>query len=103
MLSPKLSITAVDASMHAGDVTMTAGSASSNINRLSLISDSIDVVAKRMNQAVKNSIRRIEQIELVSAGQMIQSVRNLFSVKARHSAVTAESDVKINGKRIHIG
>jgi hypothetical protein len=57
----------------------------------------------RMIQRIKDSFRIIERIEQVSAVDIIQNIKNAFIQRSRQVDITAKSDVKINGERIHMG
>lgn len=85
------------------DMQAAGESFSGSLKKMQLISDTIDVVAQRLTHRLKSSYRWIEEIEHTAAGQMLHRVRNLFSVRSRHSTITAEQDVKINGERVHLG
>ena len=58
---------------------------------------------ERMIQRIKDSFRIIERIEQVSAVDIIQNIKNAFIQRSRQVDITAKSDVKINGDRIHMG
>lgn len=85
------------------EMQASADSFTGTLNRVRLVSDAVDVVANRLTERLKTCYRWVEEIEHVTAGQMISTIRNLFSVRARQSAITAKEDVKIDGERVHIG
>lgn len=103
MLAADLNVAAASAHLNIADTQAAGDSFTGTLNKVRLFSDAIDVVAKRVTQRVKTSFRWVEQIEHVTAGQMLHSVRNLFSVRARQTAIKAKDDVKIDGKRVHLG
>jgi hypothetical protein len=57
----------------------------------------------RIIQRIKDSFKIIERIEQVSAVDIIQNIKNAFIQRSRQVDITAKSDVKINGERIHMG
>ena len=75
----------------------------STINEISVIARSVSTVAGLLMQRVRNSFRSVEVLEKVEAGEMISSVKKLFSLRAKQTMLTAEQDVKIDGDRVHIG
>lgn len=103
MLASEVNIAAEKSRFTVGDVQAASESFTGNVNKVRLFSDAIDVVAKRVTHRLKTCFRWVEKIEHVTAGQMVNSVRNLFSVRARQSTIKAKDDVKIDGKRVHLG
>ena len=75
----------------------------SNIKRVKMFAHSIDTVADRVSQHLKNSFRLIEGVDQTKAGEILTTVKNLFSLRSRQAAVLAKQDVKIDGERIHMG
>ena len=57
----------------------------------------------RLIQRLKDSFKIIERIEQVTAVDIIQNIKNAFIQRSRQVDITAKSDVKINGDRIHMG
>ena len=104
-------------SITAQDMVMTGHRGMFQINKVDLVSDtttvhtkssrmfanSIETVANTLTQRLQNSFRYVEKIEQLNAGNLMQSIRSLMSVKARQAVVIAEQDVKIDGERIHMG
>lgn len=103
MLASEVNIAAESSKLTIAQVQALSSSFTGNVGKVRLFSDAIDVVAKRATQRLKTCFRWVEQMEHVTAGQMINSVRNLFSVRARQSSIKAKDDVKIDGKRVHLG
>lgn len=103
MLASEVNVAAETGKLHVADVQAASDSFTGNISKVRLFSEAIDVVAKRATQRLKTCFRWVEQVEHVTAGQMINSVRNLFSIRARQSSIKAKDDVKIDGKRVHLG
>lgn len=103
MLASEVNVAAERSKLTIADIRAASERFTGNVSKVRLFSDAIDVVAKRATQRMKTCFRWVEQIEHVTAGQMINSVRNLFSVRARQSAIKAKDDVKIDGKRVHLG
>lgn len=103
MRASEVNVSAARSRLNLLDIEATADSFTGNLSRVRLVSDAVDVVAKQVTQRLKTCFRWVEEVEQVDAGQMIQKVRNLFSLRARHAAVTAKDDVKINGERVHLG
>lgn len=103
MSASEVSVSAVNGRLNVLDLQATGDSFTGTLNRVHLISDAVDVVAQRVTQRLKSCYRWVEEIEHITAGQMIHKVSNLFSVRARQTAITAKDDVKIDGERLHLG
>ncbi|WP_396586387.1 DUF3540 domain-containing protein [Bermanella sp. R86510] len=63
----------------------------------------VETNTERLISRIKDSFRIIERIEQVSAKDIIQNIKNAFIQRSRQVDITAKSDVKINGDRIHMG
>lgn len=68
-----------------------------------LFSDTVETVAQTLTQRMQNCFRFVDKMDQLNAGNLVQSVRNLMSLKTRQAVVVAEQDVKIDGERIHMG
>ncbi len=66
-------------------------------------SRTIESISERLVQKVKDSFKVIERLEQVSANDIIQNIKNAFIQRSRQVDISAKSDVKINGDRIHMG
>jgi len=74
-----------------------------NTDSTQFTSRTVESNIERMIQRIKDSFRIIERIEQVSAVDIIQNIKNAFIQRSRQVDITAKSDVKINGDRIHMG
>lgn len=68
-----------------------------------LQSRNIESTADRLILKLKDSFKIIERLEQVSARDVIQNIKNAFLQRSRQVDISAKSDVKINGERIHMG
>ncbi len=66
-------------------------------------SRTVESITERLVQKVKDSFKVIERLEQVNANDIIQNIKNAFIQRSRQVDITAKSDVKINGERIHMG
>lgn len=65
--------------------------------------ETVDSHISRVMQRVKDSFKIIERMEQVQARDIIQNIKNAFIQRSKQVDMTAKSDVKINGDRIHMG
>ena len=67
------------------------------------VSNSTHVSTNTLMQKVKDSFKFIERIEHVKAKDIIQTIKNSFIQRSKQVDISAKTDVKINGDRIHMG
>lgn len=96
-------ITASRGQVHAAELKVTNRRADVVTDEVRLVAGSVTTIADRWTQRLKLSFRWIEELEQTSAGQLVQKVRDLFSMQSRQAVLTAKQDVKIDGERIHMG
>jgi hypothetical protein len=66
-------------------------------------SETVESNVTRLIQRIKDSFKMIERLEQVTAQDIIQNIKNAFIQRSKQVDITAKSDVKINGDRIHMG
>lgn len=92
-----------EARVHAGRMSVIADSGEARISAVRLIADRIETVSDRIAQCARQVIRRVEEVESLQAGNVIQRIReNLFS-RSKRVSLTASKDVHVDGERIHMG
>jgi hypothetical protein len=74
-----------------------------NIKNLKTYADTVETVAANLMQTLKNSFRIIEGVDQTRAKDVIQTVKNLYSMRSRQAAILAEKDIKVDAERIHMG
>lgn len=99
------------------DLTVSSGKGLLQIEELSLLSKTssahlssgrvyakqLDIVSETITQRFINSFRFVEKLDQLKAGNIMHTVKNLFSLRTRQAVVLADKDVKIDGERIHMG
>ena len=103
MVSDNINVLAKKGLINISDVAFTGEKATSHISSLSTFAKSIDTVADRLSQKLKNSFRMIEGVDQTKAGDVLTTIKNLFSLRSRQSAILAKKDIKIDAVRIHMG
>ncbi len=108
--SQKIDIAASDINMTSTNTQVTSQQYSHTSQKLDIKSDNtqfysrtIESISERLVQKVKDSFKVIERLEQVNAQDIIQNVKNAFIQRSRQIDISAKSDVKINGERIHMG
>ncbi len=103
MASQELNVAATKATLNIADLAAVGDQLTSNISKIRIFANTIDSVAERLSQRLKNSFRMIEGVDQTRAGDVLTSVKNLFSMRSRQSAILAKKDMKIDAERIHMG
>ena len=106
----KIKISAHDINMTSSNTQVVSQQYSHTSQKLHIKSDTtqfysrtVESVSERLVQKVKDSFKVIERLEQVSANDIIQNIKNAFIQRSRQVDISAKSDVKINGDRIHMG
>jgi len=73
------------------------------IKRVHTIADTVETVADNLLQKLKNSFRVIAGVEQTKSGDVIHTVKNLYSMRSRQAAILAKKDIKVDAERIHMG
>ncbi|MBF0529302.1 MAG: DUF3540 domain-containing protein [Deltaproteobacteria bacterium] len=73
------------------------------MKRLSVVAQTIDTVAERLVQRLKDCFRRVEGMDETRAGQVNIKARELMNLRAGDASITAENDVKVDGATIRLG
>jgi hypothetical protein len=103
MVAGDLNVAAGKGTVNVADILAIANQFTGNISKIRIFADTIDSVAERLSQKLRNSFRMIEGVDHTRAGEVLTTVRNLFSLRSRQAAMLAKKDMKIDAERIHMG
>ena len=103
MIAGDLNVAAGKGIVNVADVMAIGNQFTGNISKIRIFADTIDSVAERLSQKLRNSFRMIEGVDQTRAGEVLTTVKNLFSLRSRQSAMLAKKDMKIDAERIHMG
>ncbi len=98
-----LRATAAEAAFCIGETDLTGNRAKATLRDAALEAENVDTRANRITQRVKRAFRFIEETEVVHAREVLQHVKGLFTSRAKTAVITAAEDMKVDGKRIHLG
>ncbi|HEX7045948.1 MAG TPA: DUF3540 domain-containing protein [Gammaproteobacteria bacterium] len=98
-----LNATAAEAKLCIGDTELSGNRAKATLRDAMLDAENIDTRANRLTQRAKRVFRFIEETEIVHAREILQRVKGLFTSRAKTAVITAAEDMKVDGKRIHLG
>jgi len=98
-----LAVTALRGNIHADEATVSGKLWTGHFEGLSVFAGRIASVVDSVFQRLKDCVRVVEGVDQQSAGDLLHTVRNTFSVRSRYAGVSAREDVRIDGERIHMG
>lgn len=75
----------------------------SKIHNVQTIADTVETVAANLLQKLKNSFRVIEGVDQTKSRDVINTVKNLYSLRSTQAAILAKNDIKVDAERIHMG
>lgn len=99
----RFTATATETCLSSKDVTVWADSMRGCLGTVRVFAKAVEVSADRAVNSARKAIRRIADVEVVYAGNVIQRVRENFVSRAKRTSMTARKDVHIDGERIHMG
>ena len=103
LVSSDLRITAAQGEVNCPRLSFWGRVLEGRIEAIKLIGQTIDTVVERLHQRIKRYYRFVEGAEQVRAGRLNCQVKDSLVLRGRFSQVTAEEDVHVDGKQIHIG
>lgn len=103
MTAPEIKLQGVTGEAQFANLSLTAGSTVLQTGKLSLVAATIDTVAERITQRVRDCFRWVSRMDSTKAGQVSINATNRFDVTAEDASLVAECDVKIEGDKIRLG
>ena len=98
-----LGVTAAQADFCIGTTNLVGDRGKVTLRDATVDAENIDTRTNRLTQRVKRSFRFIEETEIIHAREILQRVKGLFTSRATTAVITAAEDMKVDGKRIHLG
>lgn len=99
----QLELTSASTRLTSGQLNLNVPQVEANHDDVQVRARSVSVWAQRLTQRVDTLLRMVETVETARIGQLVQTVRQAFTLNAQHAVITARKDVKIDGERIHMG
>jgi hypothetical protein len=103
LVSRQLQVHAGEAEVNIPQLSFFGTALQAQVETIKLFGQACDSVFERVSQSVRRSFRRVEELETLSAGQLNYVVKNLMSLRGKHSVITAEENVRIDGDKILMG
>ena len=103
LTSKQLRVNAVDADISVEWASYAGAVLSTCVDTLKLVATSFDAVLDRWTQRVRQSLRRVEELDQIKAGQIDHCARDTLALHGNNTLVTANELVRVDGKQIHVG
>jgi len=101
--SQQLNVVAEKSLFNINSIIAVAKQYSGHVQAMQVISKSIETVADRSISSFKFALKNVEGLDQTKAGDVISSIKNLFSLRSRQAAILAKKDIKVDAQRIHMG
>jgi hypothetical protein len=101
--SPRLKIHGQDTRIQGRNMAVTAEHGEAHFAGVRLVADRIETIGDRIVQCARQVVRRVEEVETLHVGNLIQRVRENLLSRSKRASITASKDVHIDGERIHMG
>lgn len=103
VVAPEVSLQAGRASFGVGALQLAAGLVEATVDQVKTAAEFLDTVAKRVRLKAGSVHRQVEDLDHLQAGQLYYSIKNVLNMRGKHAVVSAESEVRVDGERIHLG
>lgn len=102
-VAPEVSVQAGRASLALGALQLAAGLVEATVDRVKTCAGYLETVAERVRLKAVSVHREVEDLEHLQAGQLFYSIKNVLNLRGKHTVMSAESEVRIDGERVHLG
>ncbi|HET7922347.1 MAG TPA: DUF3540 domain-containing protein [Gammaproteobacteria bacterium] len=103
VVSPALEVHAEQANGSFSVLRAAAGLVETTASRIRSIADYFETVADTLRQRAGSMYREVKDLDHLKAGQVNYRAETVFNIRGKHSVLSAEGEVKIDGTRVHLG
>ena len=103
LLSPRLGLESTEMEVSTQKFSFWARMVETRAGVVKLMAKTLDSVIDRVQQKMKDCLRRVEGTDILKAGQISQEADQLYSLDCGYGAINADKDVKIDAEHIHLG
>lgn len=103
MRSSRLAVVSGEAEVYGRRVSVSGDEGHAHFQHTRLVASAIEIVSDRIAQCARQIVRRVEEVETLQVGNLVQRVRENLLVRSKRTSMTASKDVHIDGERIHMG
>lgn len=103
LCAPGMSISALEGDVNIEKMSFWSGILDGRLGSVKIIARAFDSIVEKFFSRMKQSTRIVEDMDQLKAGRINQSAEKSLVMRGKFSQLTAEDDVHIDGKQIHIG
>ena len=103
IVNTELDVTSAHTKVHTDQLSISGDKAVCHWREVRSIANAVHWVADHITQKFKNSVKLVEGTDQQSSGNVLQTIKKSLTLRANHAVITAQKDIKIDGKRIHMG
>jgi hypothetical protein len=103
LLTGKLNVQALEAKFTVERATYTGMLLRACVTGVKVAATTFDSVLDRLTQRVRQSLRRVEELDQVHAQQIDYQARDTMALHGQNTLMTADRLVKVDGASIHVG
>lgn len=92
-----------EAEIHGRRLSASGDRGHAHFREMRLLSSTLEVITDRLVQCARQVARRVEEVETLHVGNLIQRVRENLVSRSKRTSITASGDVHVDGERIHMG
>lgn len=81
----------------------TAGLIEATATRVRNVADMFETIAECIRQRAGSVYREVKDLDHLKAGQIYYKAETVLNMRGKHSVLSAEGEVKIDGTRVHLG
>ncbi|MGH8372768.1 MAG: DUF3540 domain-containing protein [Gammaproteobacteria bacterium] len=81
----------------------TAGLIEATATRVRNVADLFETFADCIRQRAGSMYREVKDLDHLKAGQIYYNAETVLNMRGKHSVLSAEGEVKIDGTRVHLG
>jgi hypothetical protein len=102
-VAPEMTVQAARAGFSLGVLQLAAGLVDAAVDQVKTVAALLDTVAERVRLKAGSSHRQVQDLEHLQAGQLNYAVKTVLNLRGKHAVMSAESEVRLDGERIHLG
>lgn len=101
--TPRLAVTAGDTDVQGQSINVCGEQAQATFGDARLVATAVEIVSDRIAHCARQVVRRVEEVETLHVGNLVQRVRENLISRSKRTSITASKDVHVDGERIHMG
>jgi hypothetical protein len=101
--APRISLTGLLGEASFSGLSLLSRWCDVRVERITSVAEIWNRTIGRLTERIRDSYRKIENTEQTKAGRIRTIVKERFSVASKNADLNAEEEVKLDGKKIHIG